>query len=676
MHILYEEDGGFKAGKLLSESDASVQVEAASGKRSKIRNNSVVLRFERPSAEQLIPEAQALAETFDLQFLWECAPQDEFDISALAAEYFGHAPSPVEYTALLLRVHGAPAYFHRRGKGRYRPAPPEVLQAAIAALERKQRQAEQVEAWAQAMASGQLPPEIARQADNLLIRPDKNSLEWKALDAACNRVHSRPDRLLLALGAWPHAQAVLRRRLLAEHFPRGTGFAPATLPAEEELPLSDAVCYSIDDVTTTEIDDAISVTPMADGRVRFGIHIAAPGLSVTRDSALDQLARHRMSTVYMPGDKIPMQPDEVISRHSLDAGRPVAALSLYVLADPASGHIVVTETRVERIVVARNLRLHELVHLTEELLGASEGVFELSEFFRPLWQFTLALSAERDQVRGRPESSGKVEFSFYVDGDPLDPDNARVRIVPRRRNEPVDRMVAEMAILANRLWGMALAEAGIPAIYRSQSGFGRVRMSTSALPHDTIGVNCYAWCTSPLRRYVDLVNQWQLIALARHGVSAKLVAPFKPRDADLFAIISQFEAKYSAYADFQQAMERWWCLRWLRQEGLHKVEAVVIKEDLVRLRDAPLITRIPGLPLLERGQAILLEVLGMDELDLTVELRYLETLAGHDEAVELDGEEAEVPEDPAGEPGPEPSPMEQLGDQLSADAGDGPTIKG
>ena len=174
MHILYEEDGGFKAGKLLSESDSSVQVEAASGKRSKIRNNSVVLRFERPSAEQLIPEAQALAETFELQFLWECAPQDEFDIAALAAEYFGHAPSAIEYTALLLRVHGAPAYFHRRGKGRYRPAPPEVLQAAIAALERKQRQAEQVEAWAQAMANGQLPPEIARLADTLLIRPDKN----------------------------------------------------------------------------------------------------------------------------------------------------------------------------------------------------------------------------------------------------------------------------------------------------------------------------------------------------------------------------------------------------------------------------------------------------------------------------------------------------------------------
>jgi exoribonuclease-2 len=123
-------------------------------------------------------------------------------------------------------------------------------------------------------------------------------------------------------------------------------------------------------------------------------------------------------------------------------------------------------------------------------------------------------------------------------------------------------------------------------------------------------------------------------------------------------------------------MERWWCLRWLRQEGLHRVEAVVIKDDLVRLRDAPLITRIPGLPLLERGRAILLEVLGMDELDLTVELRYLETLAEHDEAVELEVDEAEIPQDPEGEPGPDPTPMESLGDRLSADAGDGPTIKG
>src|SRR3546814_962339 len=76
-------------------------------------------------------------------------------------------------------------------------------------------------------------------------------------------------------------------------------------------------------------------------------------------------------------------------------------------------------------------------------------------------------------------------------------------------------------------------------------------MSTHALPHEAIGVPQYSWSTSPLRRYVDLVNQWQILATAEHGVSARLVAPFKPKDADLFAIIGAFDAQYAAWGDYR-----------------------------------------------------------------------------------------------------------------------------
>lgn len=630
MYLLYEDDGSFKAGTLLSEADSSVQVESSSGKRSKIKRNAVLLRFQAPAPDMLLEQAQQQAETIDLDFLWECAPQEDFAIADLAAEYYGGQVTPTQFASLLFRVHSAPAYFHRRGKGLYRPAPAEILKAALAALERKRLQAEQVQAWTTAMVAGILPEPIARIADQLLTHPDKNSLEWKALDAACHATHSRPDRLLLSLGAWPHAQALLKKRLLAEHFPRGAGLPDIEVPkVGEDLPLAEVTAYSIDDHTTTEIDDAISVTPMADGRVRVGIHIAAPALAVQRDSTLDQIARARMSTVYMPGQKIPMQPESVIRAFSLDEGRPVPALSLYVLTEPATGAIIVTETRVERLVITRNLRLHELDHeVTEERLNDPDQALMLAEFFRPLWQLTLAWSAEREAIRGKPEPLGRVEYSFYIDGDADDPSQAQVQIVPRKRGAPVDRIVAECALMANRLWGQALADAGLPGIYRSQSGFGRVRMGTSALPHESIGVPCYAWCTSPLRRYVDLVNQSQLIALAQHGVSARLVAPYKPKDADLFAIIGQFEARYAAYADFQQAMERFWCLRWLQQQGLEETEAVVVREDLVRISHTPMIVRVPGLPLFERGQVLRFAILGYDEVDLRVELRLIEALAG------------------------------------------------
>src|SRR5690606_32090082 len=136
----------------------------------------------------------------------------------------------LETAAMLLRLHSAPVYFHRRGRGNYRPAPPEILEAALAALEKKRLQAEQQQAWADAMLAGELPEPIARQADMLAFRPDKNSMEWKALDLACSQAQVSPLRLLLRLGAWPHALGLLRKRFLQENFPRGTDFDSVPIP--------------------------------------------------------------------------------------------------------------------------------------------------------------------------------------------------------------------------------------------------------------------------------------------------------------------------------------------------------------------------------------------------------------------------------------------------------------
>lgn len=626
MYVLYEEDGAFKTGHIMAEADATLQVESESGKRSKVKRANCLFTFASPKPDVLLPQAESLANEIDLSFLWECAPADEFDIDTMGAEYFGHSPDTLEKTSLLLRLHSAPLYFHRRGRGRYRAAPAEILAAALAAQEKKQRAALQTEEWAQAITAGQLPPEVALSAMSLVTKPDKNSQAWKALDAACAQRQTSPERLLLDAGAWPHALALHKGRFLANYFPRGTDFAPCDVPKiARELPFADVEAYSVDDINTTEIDDALSVTQLPDGHLRVGIHIAAPGLSVTKDSALDKLARARMSTVYMPGDKIPMQPDEVIAAFSLDEGRPVPVLSLYVTANPDTGEILSHESRLERLTVRANLRHNALDDfITEESLANPSIELPHNDWIRPLWQLSLALCKQREIVRGKPENNNRVEYSFYVDGDPDNPDS-KVRIVPRQRNAPLDRLVAEYMILANSTWGGLLATLGLPGIYRSQQT-GRVRMSTHALPHEAIGVAQYAWCTSPLRRYVDLVNQWQLIAAIEHGVSAPLVAPFKPRDADLFAIIGGFESQYVAWHDFQNSMERYWCLRWLKQQNITECEATVLKEDLVRLSHAPMIVRLAGLPTLDRGQNVLLHITAIDELALEMDCRFIESM--------------------------------------------------
>jgi exoribonuclease-2 len=104
-------------------------------------------------------------------------------------------------------------------------------------------------------------------------------------------------------------------------FPKGTGFPPLQAPPiKDDLPLAAGAGVSIDDSQTTEIDDALSVQGLGSGTVVFGIHIAAPGLAITPGSAIDKLARQRLSTVYMPGYKITMLPDDVVQAYTLSEG--------------------------------------------------------------------------------------------------------------------------------------------------------------------------------------------------------------------------------------------------------------------------------------------------------------------------------------------------------------------
>jgi exoribonuclease II len=166
-----------------------------------------------------------------------------------------------------------------------------------------------------------------------------------------------------------------------------------------------------------------------------------------------------------------------------------------------------------------------------------------------------------------------------------------------------------------------------------------VRMGAKPLPHAGLGVAHYTWATSPLRRYVDLVNQWQIIACTRHGATAALAAPFKPRDASLFSVISAFDAAYTAYNEFQQAIERYWTLRWLQQNAVGELDARMMKEGLVRAETLPLVFRVPGTEPLARGTLVRARVAGIDLLTLELHAVLLAQVA--------EGGTAEIAEDEA-----------------------------
>ncbi len=606
MNVFYEEDGSFKVAAVMSEQSGSLQVESISGKRSKVKLANVLLRFENPIVN-FMEEANSEARNLDVPFLWECSGEDEFGFEDLAKEYYGKSPSPIQSSAVLITLHSAPVYFYRKGKGHYKAAPEETLKAALAAIEKKRIQAEKVAGFVEALRNHQLPEELRLKLDMLMYEPDKNSMEWKALDQAAMEMNESPIRILAQTGAISSFHDYHLGAFLREYFPKGTDFPDCEFEFNfHDLPVSSAEAFSIDDSTTTEIDDALSVQSGADGHVRVGIHIAVPAMGIQPGSDLDRIAMHRLSTVYMPGNKITMLPESVVSPFSLNEGGMKPVLSLYLeVGDDFT--IVRRETRLEMVNIVANLRHDSLEpYFNENTLSEDNG--------HPYWEkliflFNLAEALEKARGKYDPTRPAQIDYNFYVvDG--------KVSIVPRRRGSPMDKLVAELMIEANSQWGLMLAENKIPGIYRAQNG-GKVYMTSQAEPHQGLGVAQYAWHTSPLRRAVDLINQRQILSILRHE------RPAYPEGSDeLKTHMRNFELAYNAYNEFQSRMERYWCLQYLIQENITEIGATLWRENLVRLDGIPIITKITNLPELPSGKHLVVDIKEIDTLQLEINCKF------------------------------------------------------
>ena len=617
MNVLYEEEGEYKAGAVLSQSAASYQVESPHGRRSKIKAANVVFTFDSPSAGELLSEARKFADGLDTDFLWQCRKGAEFGFQDLARDYVGHAPANVESAGVLLKLHSAPMYFYRRGRGRFQAAPEETLKLALAGMEKKRRLQERIALWAARLARFECPPEIARLRAELLYAPDRAKAETKALEQACAQAGLSTARLFERCGLLGDSHAYHLGRFVHEFYPRGTAFPAHEAPAlPDDLPFAACAAFSLDDIGTTEIDDAFSVARVADDELRIGIHIAAPGLAIAPGSSLDAIARERLSTAYLPGEKFTMLPYDAIDILSLNEGQERPVVSLYLVVGAQDYALRGRHTKLERVRIAANLR-----HAAHDALNAAFEKGErvglpLEEELLTLWQLALAL----EKRRGRPSvNAANLDYVFQVaDG--------RVAIEARKRGAPLDKVVSELMILANNTWGALLAEKDLAGIYRVQSS-GKVRLSVHPEGHEGLGVSSYAWMTSPLRRYVDLVNQWQLVAALRGQRP-----PFARNSESLLAALRAFEVATAGYDEHQRAMEHYWCLRWIeqerqaRQDRALELDGVVLRENLVRFERLPLAVRVSSLPELEAGARVRLALDAPDLVERTVACTWRATL--------------------------------------------------
>ena len=594
MNIFYEESGQFKVASIVQKNDATYQVDTQHGKRTKVKANNVFAEFDGDMAV-FLENAQAQAADIDTDLLWEVCGEEEFTAEAIAEEYYGHAPTKTELAATLIALYAAPMYFYKKAKGVFKAAPEETLKQALAAIERKKQQDAQIDAWAEALKRGEMPSEIAADLKTILHAPDKQSLTYKAFTKAADELKISAYELAKKTGGITSIPQYLQDGFEIKYFPKGTGFPDLPLPEMPDLPKADVTAFSIDDESTTEVDDALSLTDLGNGMKRVGIHIAAPSLAIKQSDKMEKNIMERLSTVYFPGGKITMLPENWIAAFSLDAGAYRPSISIYFDVD-SEFNVGAPTCKIEAVNIAENLRIQTI----EPHFNAKTGLDEAGEMMFAhhqdlIWFYQFAISLQKARGKYEPDRAPQYDYSIELD------EEGNVSVVCRERGSPIDTLVSEMMILANSTWAQMLDENELPGLFRVQPA-GKVRMSTKSEPHIGMGVQHYGWFTSPLRRAADYINQKQLISL----IDDTAEPLYQNSDAELFAALRDFDAAYTAYADFQRQMEAYWILVYLQQQDISELTATILKEDLVRIEGLPLVTRATGIPFdaLPKSQAL------------------------------------------------------------------------
>ena len=616
MNIFYEESGQFKVAAIVQKNDATYQVDTQHGKRTKVKANNVFAEFDGDMAA-FLENAQAQAADIDTDLLWEVCGEEEFSAEAIAEEYYGHAPTKTELAATLIALYAAPMYFYKKAKGVFKAAPEETLKQALAAIERKKQQDAQIDAWSEALKRGEMPSEIAADLKTILHAPDKQSLTYKAFTKAADALKTSAYELAKKTGGITSIPQYLQDGFEIKYFPKGTGFPDLPLPEMPDLPKADVTAFSIDDESTTEVDDALSLTDLGNGTKRVGIHIAAPSLAIKPGDKMEKNIMERLSTVYFPGGKITMLPENWIAAFSLDAGAYRPAVSIYFDVD-SEFNVGEPTCKIEAVNIAENLRIQTI----EPHFNAETGLDEAGEMMFAhhqdlIWFHQFAVALQKARGKYEPDRAPQYDYSIELD------EEGKVSVVRRERGSPIDMLVSEMMILANSTWAQMLHDNDLPGLFRVQPA-GKVRMSTKSEPHIGMGVQHYGWFTSPLRRAADYINQKQLLSLIDDSAEPL----FQQSDAELFAALRDFDTAYAAYADFQRQMEAYWSLVYLQQQGTSELTATILKEDLVRIEGLPLVTRATGIPFdaLPKTQ-VLLKITELDPEKQFIALNYVKAVA-------------------------------------------------
>ncbi|MGV2827943.1 ribonuclease catalytic domain-containing protein [Myxosarcina sp. GI1(2024)] len=535
-----------------------------------------------------VAEVRKYIDPSSLEIVWEILSEEEKAVTPeqMAELLFSERNSVPCYAAHVLLSQDR-VYFKNKGDC-YEPRPAaqveEIKHQQEVQAQKKREQAEFIDHLQQALAGENIQWTEADRLrlealEKLALDPDNDSRIAREILASANKTNDSQAafRLLVEIGWWKeHENLFLRRSSFPINFSkRVLDVAQTRLqstltePNGERLDLTALKVYTIDDESTTEIDDGLSIEYLDGKTSRLWIHIADPTRLVFPEDELDLEARRRSTSLYLPTGMISMFPNELATGPmSLVQGKVCAALSFGVILND-TGAIKEYQIRPTLIKPTYRLTYDDVDEMLDFGLKNEREIAELAEWAR--------LRRERRKAQGSiqirmPESVIKVKDDEEIIIELLDSSRAR-------------QLVAEMMILAGEIGGRYGSENSLPLPYRGQQQpelpsdeellllpagpvrfcamrrcMPRSEINMTPTRHASLGLDSYVQVTSPIRRYTDLLAHFQIKA---HLKGKSL--PFT-REHLQEIVYSVTSSVYEASLVERQT-NRYWSLEYLRRNA-------------------------------------------------------------------------------------------------------------
>ncbi len=566
MYIFFLDKNNSCTGTVNSEFDKKIEITLPSGEKKRIHKNKTPHILFTDSTTNIIEKSEQIFSNLNINCVWKVAPKEEFTVCELNNIFFAEKKSIIQKAALLMCLIRNPIFFKKKENGIFTSVSKQIIDSALRSKKLKEQRLEDEQLLVDEILDGKLPKKIREMGMKLLFEADKNSIELRALKRACVCLNSTPKQILynfkVLTSAFEFHKLFFLKKMNIRGYKKIRKLSKSVQnnPLENfDFPFAKVEAFSIDDRFTTEIDDALSLQKVRENDCEWtvGIHIALPVNFITPSESKSIGIRDQALSIYTPSDKKTMLPSSILKMASLRENKFNPVISLYIDFDE-SGSILSNKTVIEKVFIKKNIRL-----------GSWENEFEANPITSKLpWKgltdlhFLAKCLLEERSVEKQESIRPSTELKIHViqrgnnDISNLDMEGTPITKI-RKRGSMTDLVVSEFMILANTIWAKNLKNSSIPAIFRVNKS-GVTSMKTISEPHEDLGVEAYAWTTSPLRRYVDYLNQWQLICSVMFNDSLNTISKNEIRSE-----ITNFEKKQFLYRDFQKFMERYWSYRLL-----------------------------------------------------------------------------------------------------------------